>query len=180
MVLIALGTVAAAVGPLGRLASVRSTALLLYTGSLLAGGRWLSRRLALGRWQGARHRLAGGALTGDRRGRLAFARRPFLRLGLGAAVAGGVLWSNALAYRGVKLAPYAQLQELEQIGEDFAGQGPALMTEYNPYGARHFLRELDAEGASELRAHTVPLKDGTTAEKGEAVDTDELDLSGLF
>jgi hypothetical protein len=97
-----------------------------------------------------------------------------------AIVAGGVLWSNVLAYGGADLAPYGQLIELQEIGHDFAGQGPALMTEYNPYGARHFLRELDGEGASELRVRTVPLRDGGTAEKGEAVDVDELELNGLL
>ena len=83
-----------------------------------------------------------------------------------AAVATGVLWSNALAYREVNLAPRAQLAELEQIGEEFAGAGPALMTEYQPYGVRHFLRKLDPEGASELRRRPVYLKDGSTVPKG--------------
>jgi hypothetical protein len=95
-------------------------------------------------------------------------------------VAGGVLWSNVLAYGGVDLAPYGQLHELEQIGNRFAGEGPALMTEYNPYGARHFLRKLDGEGASELRNRAVPLRGGGEVEKGYAVDTDELEPSGLF
>lgn len=96
------------------------------------------------------------------------------------AIAGGVIWSNVLAYGGVSLAPYSQLVELEEIGEDFAGQGPALMTEYSPYGARHFLRRLDAESASELRVRPVPLTDGSQAEKGEAVDIDDLDSNGLL
>lgn len=96
------------------------------------------------------------------------------------AVGGGVLWSNVLAYGGVSLAPYDQLVELEEIGTDLAGEGPALMTEYNPYGARHFLRQLDGEGASELRERLVPQIDGTTVEKGYAVDTDELDPAGLL
>ncbi len=97
-----------------------------------------------------------------------------------AVVAGGVLWSGVLAYGGVSLAPYEQLRELEQIGEEYAGQGPALMTEYSPYGARHFLRELDGEAASELRERTVPLRGGGVVEKGYAVDTDELNLGGLL
>lgn len=87
-----------------------------------------------------------------------------------AAIALGVLWSNALAYREVNLAPRAQLAELEQIGEDFAGAGPALMTEYQPYGVRHFLRKLDAEGASELRRRPVQLTNGSTLEKGQFAD----------
>lgn len=96
------------------------------------------------------------------------------------AVAGGVLWSNVLAYGGADLAPYGQLRELERIGGEFADEGPALMTEYNPYGARHFLRDLDAEGASELRNRVIPLREGGQVEKGLAVDTDELDPAGLY
>jgi len=54
------------------------------------------------------------------------------------------------------------------------------MTEYNPYGARHFLRDLEGESASELRERTVPLQGGGTVEKGYSVDTDELDMGGLL
>lgn len=101
--------------------------------------------------------------------------------GLAAAglVAGGVLWSNTLQYREVWLAPYGQLRELEMIGEQFAGQGPALMTEYNPNAVRHFLRRLDAEGASELRRRLVPLATGRTLDKAEFADIDELELASL-
>lgn len=97
-----------------------------------------------------------------------------------AAVAGGVLWSNVLAYRDVSLAPRAQLAELETIGKRFARQGPALMTEYQPYGVRHFLRSLDPEGASELRRRPVPLRDGTLLGKGEYRDLDDFSLDALL
>ena len=56
-----------------------------------------------------------------------------------ALIAGGVIWSNVLIYQGVWLAPRDQLAELEQIGHDFGGVGPALVTEYQFYGVRHFL-----------------------------------------
>lgn len=95
-------------------------------------------------------------------------------------ILGGVLWSNALGYHDVSLAPYDQLRELESIGEDFAGEGPALMTEYQPYGVRHFLRELDAEGASELRYRPVPLVGGGELEKGDWADTDQITLPALL
>ena len=99
---------------------------------------------------------------------------------LAAAIAGGVLWSNALAYHDTTLAPRGQLRELEQIGERFAGDGPALMTDYQVYGARHFLRRLDPEGASELRRRLVPLANGQILQKGASADIDQLRLDGVL
>lgn len=97
-----------------------------------------------------------------------------------ALILAGVLWSNALGYHDVSLAPYEQLRELESIGEEFAGEGPTLMTEYQPYGVRHFLRKADAEGASELRYRPVPLVDGGELEKGDWADTDQIALPALL
>ncbi len=93
---------------------------------------------------------------------------------LGAVVAGAVLWSNVLQYHEVWLGPREQLAELSDIGERFAGEGPALQTEYQPYGVRHFLRKLDAEGASELRVRPVSLRDGRQVEKGSYANLDEF------
>ena len=41
------------------------------------------------------------------------------------------------------------------------------MTEYEPYGVRHFLRDADAEGASELRRRPIPLAKAGKLEKGD-------------
>ena len=86
----------------------------------------------------------------------------------------GILVSSALAYHETWLAPKAQLAELSEIGQKFEGEGPALMTEYQAYGVRHFLRRLDAEGASELRRRVIPRLDGSETAKGEWSDTDQL------
>jgi hypothetical protein len=96
------------------------------------------------------------------------------------AIAAGVFWSNTLQYHDVLLAPRGQLHELETIGHDFAGQGPALMTTYEPYGVRHFLRRLDPEGASELRRRFDYLTDGAVLSKGESADIDRIRLDGLL
>lgn len=88
----------------------------------------------------------------------------------------GILVSSALAYHGSWLAPQEQLAELSEIGQEFKGEGPALMTEYQAYGVRHFLRLLDAEGASELRRRAIPRLDGAETAKGAWSDTDELVL----
>jgi hypothetical protein len=96
------------------------------------------------------------------------------------AIAGGVTWSNVLAYHEVNLAPRERHAELERIGEQIDGEGPTLMTEYEPYGARHFLRKGDAEGASELRRRTIPLRTGRPLDKLEVADVDQFDLRALL
>ena len=98
---------------------------------------------------------------------------------LAAAVVGGVAWSNVLAYREVWLAPRDRLAELEAIGKRHAGQGPALMTEFEPYGARHFLRRLDAEGTSELRRHIIPLRSNQPLEPLAYADVDRFRLDAI-
>jgi hypothetical protein len=106
--------------------------------------------------------------------------RPVEGAVLAAVVAGGVLWSNALQYHDAYLAPRSQLAELEPIGNRFAGDGPALMTEYQPYGVRHFLRKLDPEGASELRVRPVPLRNGQLLSKGYSANLDDFQLDAIL
>ncbi len=106
-------------------------------------------------------------------------RQP-LGLLVAVVIGAGVIWSNAYAYRQLDLAPYEQLGELEEIGEDISGQGPTLMTTYEPYGTRHFLREADPEGVSELRRRPIPLRGGGVVKKGDPADIDELDLGGVL
>jgi len=96
------------------------------------------------------------------------------------AIAVGVLWSNALAYSNVWLAPRSQLGELQSIGKRFAGDGPTLMTEYQSYGARHFLRHMDPEAASERRARFIALRTGNALPKGSSADLDEFDLNAIL
>lgn len=158
----------------------RNTAVLLYASSLVAcaaivliGSPWAEGKALATASPVALSLAMLGAILALRADRLTGAL-------LIAAVAGGVLWSNALAYRDVWLAPYDNLRELQQIGERFAGDGPALMTEYNPYGARYFLRTLDGEALSELRNRTVPKNNGKEVVQGYSADTDELDFSSLF
>jgi hypothetical protein len=99
---------------------------------------------------------------------------------LAAAITGGVLWSNALAYHDAWLAPRSQLRELELIGKEFSGQGPTLMTEYQPYGVRHFLRHTDPEGAAELRRRPILLRTGLEVPKGGYADIDQFQLEGVL
>jgi hypothetical protein len=97
-------------------------------------------------------------------------------------IAAGVLWSNALAYHEVNLAPRDRQEELAHIAEDIDGEGPTLMTEYEPYGVRHFLRDADAEGASELRRRRIYLRTAPPREldKLEVADVDQLALENVL
>ena len=97
-----------------------------------------------------------------------------------AAIAGGVLGSNALTYHGVWLAPRGQLAELQRIGNDFPSQGPTLLTEYQPYGARHFLRRMDPEAVSERRARFIALRAGGDVPRSGTADVDEIVLNDLL
>ena len=96
------------------------------------------------------------------------------------AIAAGVVWSNVLAYHDANLAPRPQFAELAQIGERIAAQGPTLMTEYQPYGARHFLREAAPEAAAELREREDPLISGELLGKGESADIDQIQLPAVL
>src|SRR5207247_6479829 len=54
------------------------------------------------------------------------------------------------------------------------------MTSYEPYGARHFMRNADPEGASALRRRFDYLRNGEMLDKGESADIDRLRLDGIL
>ena len=96
-----------------------------------------------------------------------------------AALAGGVLWSNALAYHDVTLAPRAPLAELQHIGKLVAGNGPTFVNEYEVYADRHFLREGAPVEPAEYRNVTLPLRDGVSLTESAWADLDSFPLSTL-
>ena len=60
---------------------------------------------------------------------------------LGASLAAGVVWSSALAYHDVSLAPDDRYDELLTINRELAGRGPAIFDEYDEF-AKYFLRDV--------------------------------------
>ncbi len=110
--------------------------------------------------------LAGGAL-------LLSWRRPVGVLVL-LALGGGVLWSNALAYHDVLLAPRTRLAELQHIGGLLAGKGPTLIDDYEVYADRHFLRDGAPVEPAEYRSVTLPLRGGAILTKSAWADLDSF------
>lgn len=62
---------------------------------------------------------------------------------LALAIAGGVLYGNALAYHEAAVAPYERLRDLERLGERLEGEGPTLYPAHEEY-AEYFLRDAKA------------------------------------
>jgi hypothetical protein len=99
---------------------------------------------------------------------------------IAAAIAGGVLWSNVLAYHDVNLAPRDRMVELQDIGKQFAGQGPTFMTVREVYAAYHFLRDTEAVTAGDDKVRRVPLRTGELLGPGRFADIDDFKLDALL
>jgi hypothetical protein len=110
--------------------------------------------------------LVGGALL------LAW-RRPVGVLVL-LALGGGVVWSNALAYHDVLLAPRSRLAELQHISGLVAGKSPTLIGDYEVYADRHFLRDGAPVEPAEYRSVTLPLRNGAILTKSAWADLDSF------
>ena len=137
----------------------RAGSPLLFVGVSLIGWRYVTRRGSP--WADAKALMivspplvftavlgVAGAAPGPARLEGVAARR---RLAL------GVLWSNALAYHDVALAPRDRLNELPTVGERIAGRGPTLVPEFEEFG-KHFLRAGDADRAGRPLAGRPPCR----------------------
>ena len=67
--------------------------------------------------------------------------RRWAGLAAGAGVAASILAGNLLVYRAVPLAPYERFAELEQLGERYGRQGPALHPSFDEY-AGYLMRDV--------------------------------------
>jgi hypothetical protein len=90
------------------------------------------------------------------------------------AIGGGVVWSNALAYHDVLLAPRSRLAELQHIGGLIAGRGPTMIDDYEVYADRHFLRAGAPVEPAEYRPVTLPLRNGVVLTKSAWADLDSF------
>jgi hypothetical protein len=94
-----------------------------------------------------------------------------------ALLAGGVLWSNALAYHETNLAPTDRFDELLDIGKDYAGHKPALTPDFDEY-VFFALRKMAPDGPSFAfrTERTERLVDGSIPAYGHSYDVDALPL----
>jgi hypothetical protein len=90
------------------------------------------------------------------------------------ALSGGVVWSNALAYHDVLLAPRPPLAELQHISGLLAGKGPTLIGDYEVYADRHFLRAGAPVEPAEYRPVDLTLQDGAILTKSAWADLDSF------
>ncbi len=94
--------------------------------------------------------------------------------GIAAAIAAGVLWTNALGYHDASVAPRARLQELASIGQRFSGEGPSFYNLADEFAA-YFLRQTAPTDTSLSPAAPRP---GIAAPPGRAPwDLDDLPLT---
>jgi hypothetical protein len=148
--LVALAIAAAVLGG-AHLLRIRAFALVAWLASMLAASLAVSESVST--WAEAKTLVltspiavllawAGvAALRSLSQRALASALAALLALGL----AGGVLASDALQYHSSDIAPTARYQELASLDSRFAGDGPALFTDFDEYSL-YELRDLDVGG----------------------------------
>jgi hypothetical protein len=94
------------------------------------------------------------------------------------AVAGAILYGNAVTYHNTSLAPAARYHQLADIGKRFAGIGPAFFPSFDEY-SEYFLRkergyDLVRPPGLRVRPHAVSLAPGQFA---YSYDFNQLELS---
>jgi hypothetical protein len=93
---------------------------------------------------------------------------------LGAAIAFGVLASDAYLYHYTTMAPAQRFEELRQIGERFAGTRPTLTPDFDEY-ALYLLRDMDPDGPGNSRkVQPWTTADGQFTGYGHSYDLDAL------
>jgi hypothetical protein len=131
-----LAVIASGLVALAGLVRLRAPLVWLYLGVSLVATLYVVRRGSP--WADAKALmiLSPAIATAAAAGALSW--RPRVGYVLAAVLAAGVLWSAALAYHDVSLAPRDRLTELQ----DLDVEGPVLTTEFEEF-AKHFLRDAD-------------------------------------
>jgi hypothetical protein len=97
---------------------------------------------------------------------------------LAAALAMGILGSDALLYHGTNLAPTQRYEELANIGTRFAGQGPTLATDFDEYDL-YLLRDMEMDGPGLAYSGPFTLQGGVGPIYGHSYDIDSFTLPSV-
>jgi hypothetical protein len=99
---------------------------------------------------------------------------------VGAALAAGVLLSNAFTYHDTNLQPTERYEELIEIGERFAGTAPTLTPEFDEFYF-YALPEMatDSPGNSQRTERIAGLSDGSFTGYGHSYDIDQIPLEAV-
>jgi hypothetical protein len=97
---------------------------------------------------------------------------------LAAAVAVGVLASDALQYHSTNLAPTARFSELAKIGGRFAGNGPTLAPDFDEYSL-YLLRDMRVDIPGVAYAGEFAFIPGVGKNYGRSYDLDMLQLRSV-
>jgi hypothetical protein len=120
-------------------------------------------------------------------GLLASARPPHLKVPVKAAgwlgalaIAGAVLYGNALTYHDQAIAPAARYHQLEEIGKKFASDGTAFYPDFDEY-SEYFLRQ--AHGYDLVRPPGLRVRPGAVVlapgQFAYSLDVNQIELSFL-
>ncbi len=96
------------------------------------------------------------------------------------ALGAGCVASTVAVARDVHVAPRARFEELRTIAASIAGQGPTLVLDFEIYAGRHFLREADPEGATDLRYRQVARSSGGLFHERTTAEIDDVATAGLW
>ena len=94
---------------------------------------------------------------------------------LAAALAFGIVASSVMLIHATNIAPTDRLRELESIGERYAGDGPAYVSDFDEM-ALYFLRDLAPEGPgyAHRTARSLFLNYQQLPHYGDSYDTDQI------
>lgn len=104
-------------------------------------------------------------------------------------LAGGGLLAILIAASGLStlavareayVAPRQRFSELRQLGTLLRGEGPTVVLDFDVYASRYFLREADAEGATDLRYRRVRRRDGSVFPERSVADVDLVAVPDLW
>ncbi|MEY2567132.1 MAG: hypothetical protein QOE35_1661 [Actinomycetota bacterium] len=90
------------------------------------------------------------------------------------AIVAGTAWSSILAGANVYVAPRSSFTELRALAAEIGSGGPTLVLDDEIYANRYFLREADADGATDVGYRPVRRRDGSTFPPHASVDVDDV------